>query len=101
LRSALRRCVADEFVWKAVCTVLRKGQHDEYSRMLHRICYCGAKNMPASSAAIEELQLEAKNRLHGLSGSTFDHEFVSLMTAEQQEAVPIFNSAAASDFPCS
>jgi putative membrane protein len=53
-----------------------------------------AKNMQASSAAIEELQLVAQNRLHSLSGSAFDHEFISLMTSDQQEALATFNSAA-------
>jgi len=53
-----------------------------------------AKNMAESSAAIAALREDAINRLHRLSGSDFDDEFVSLMTAEQQEAVPIFNAAA-------
>src|SRR5215471_2398755 len=53
-----------------------------------------AKNVPATTAAIEGLQLDAMNRLYGLSGSEFDHEFVSLMSAEQQAAVPIFKLAA-------
>jgi putative membrane protein len=53
-----------------------------------------AKNMPASSAAIEEMQLVAHHRLSGLSRSAFDHEFISLMTADQQEAVATFNMAA-------
>ena len=53
-----------------------------------------AKKMAESSAAIEELKLDAINRLHGLSGSAFDDEFVSLITAEQQAALATFNSAA-------
>jgi putative membrane protein len=53
-----------------------------------------AKRLAASSAAIEGLQLDALNRLHSPSGSAFDHQFISLMTAEQQEALAIFNSAA-------
>ena len=55
-----------------------------------------AKNLAEPSAEIEELKLDATNRLHRLSGSAFDDEFVSLMAAEQQEAVAIFDSAAAS-----
>jgi putative membrane protein len=53
-----------------------------------------AKNIPETSAAIEGIKLDAMNRLHGLSGSAFDHEFVSLMTAEQQAAITTFKSAA-------
>jgi len=53
-----------------------------------------AKNKADSSAGIEDLRLEAMNRLQGLSGSAFDHEFVSLMAAEQQETLATFNSAA-------
>jgi putative membrane protein len=53
-----------------------------------------AKNMEESPAAITALQQDAINRLHGLSGSAFDDEFVSLMTAEQQQAVATFNAAA-------
>jgi putative membrane protein len=53
-----------------------------------------AKNFPETSAAIEGIQLDAINRLHGIAGDAFDHEFVSLMAAEQQAAVATFNSAA-------
>jgi len=52
-----------------------------------------AKNI-ARTFADEEIRLEAMNRLHGLSGSAFDHEYVSLMTAEQQAAVATFRSVA-------
>jgi len=51
------------------------------------------KNIPHTSAA-EEIKLDAMNRLHGLTGSAFDHEFISLMTAEQQATLNSFNSAA-------
>jgi putative membrane protein len=53
-----------------------------------------AKNIPHTSPTIEGIRLDAMNRLHGLSGSAFDHEFISLMTAEQQAAITTFNSAA-------
>src|SRR5262245_48943233 len=52
------------------------------------------KNIPQTSATTLGIQLDAKNSLYGLSGSSFDHEFVSLMTAEQQAAVTTFKSAA-------
>ena len=52
------------------------------------------KNLPESSAIVQEMQLVARNRLSGLSRGAFDYEFISLMTAEQQEAVATFNSAA-------
>ena len=52
-----------------------------------------AKNI-ARTFADEEIQLEARNRLHGLSGSAFDREYVSLMTAEQQAALAMFRSVA-------
>jgi putative membrane protein len=53
-----------------------------------------AKSVAHSAAATEEIQLDAMNRLHRLSGSAFDHEFISLMTAEQQAALANFASAA-------
>src|SRR5262245_48967217 len=53
-----------------------------------------AKNMAESPAAIEGMRLDAMNRLHRLSGRVFDREFISLMTAEEQEAVATFNAAA-------
>src|SRR5262245_16958090 len=43
----------------------------------------------------EELQMEAMNRLHRLTGSALDHEFISLITAEQQQSVGTFDRAAA------
>jgi len=45
-------------------------------------------------ALAEEDKLEAANRLHRLSGNAFDHEFISLMAAEQQQAVADFRNAA-------
>jgi putative membrane protein len=53
-----------------------------------------AKNIPESSAATEGIELDAMNRLHGVSGRAFDREFVSLMTAELQETVATFHSTA-------
>jgi putative membrane protein len=53
-----------------------------------------AKNIPNVSATAEAIRLEAMNRLHGLSGSAFDHEFVSLMAAEQQAALASCNLTA-------
>ena len=52
------------------------------------------KNIPQTSAVPETMQLDAMNRLHGLSGGAFDHEFVSLMSAEQQATLNTFDSAA-------
>src|SRR5262245_16701331 len=52
------------------------------------------KNIRHTSATAEEIKLDAMNRLHGLTGSAFDHEFISLMTAEQQATLNSFNSAA-------
>ena len=52
-----------------------------------------AKNI-ARTFADEEIQLEARNRLQRLSGSAFDREYVSLMTAEQQAALAMFRSVA-------
>ena len=45
-------------------------------------------------ATEEELQLEAMNRLHRLTGSALDHEFISLITAEQQQSIGLFDRAA-------
>jgi hypothetical protein len=40
--------------------------------------------------------MEAANRLRYLSADAVDHEFVSLITAEQQESLANFDSAAQS-----
>jgi putative membrane protein len=48
-------------------------------------------SMPPATA--EELQLEVIHRLHGLTGSALDHEFISLLAAEQQQCVRIFDRA--------
>ena len=53
-----------------------------------------AKNVPNTSSTAEEIKLDAMNRLNGLTGTAFDHEFISLMTAEQQAALNTFNSVA-------
>jgi predicted outer membrane protein len=45
---------------------------------------------PATEGA---LQVEATHRLHGLTGSALDHEFISLMTAEQEQCIRIFDNA--------
>src|SRR5262245_14022636 len=48
----------------------------------------------AQPATEEELELEAMNRLHRLTGSALDHEFISLITAEQQQSIGAFDRAA-------
>jgi putative membrane protein len=53
-----------------------------------------AKGIPHTPATGDAIRLDAMNRLHGLSGSSFDHEFISLMTAEQQATVDTFDLAA-------
>ena len=50
--------------------------------------------MAEAPALAEGDKLEAANRLRRLSGSAFDHEFISLMAAEQQQAIADFRSAA-------
>jgi predicted outer membrane protein len=52
------------------------------------------KNMPPRPAFATEVELEARTRFHRLSDGAFDHEFISLMTAEQEDAVRIFTAAA-------
>jgi putative membrane protein len=48
----------------------------------------------AQPATEEELELEAMNRLHRLTGTALDHEFISLITAEQQQSIGAFDRAA-------
>jgi putative membrane protein len=48
----------------------------------------------AGSYQFEATQLEARNRFEGLSGSSFDDQFVSVITAEQQAIVATLASAA-------
>jgi putative membrane protein len=52
------------------------------------------QNVTQGSTIAEGVELEVSQRLHRLAGATFDHEFVSLMTADQQQAVGIFRRAA-------
>src|SRR5262245_35361925 len=77
---------------------IRKYAHQvitNYEGALAQLAYLmKAKNIQQASAAAEEIQLDAMNRLHGLSAGAFDREFVSLMSAEQQATVNTFNSAA-------
>jgi putative membrane protein len=53
-----------------------------------------AKHITEPSSVAEDLQLETSNRLQGLAGIDLDHKIISLMAAEQQQAVDIFSSAA-------
>jgi putative membrane protein len=53
-----------------------------------------SKHMQQPATLAEEIQLEARTRLAGASGDAFDHEFISLMTIEQQDTVTRFESAA-------
>jgi len=53
-----------------------------------------SKGFAQQPAREEELQLEAINRLHRLTGSALDHEFIGLITAEQQQSVGTFDRAA-------
>ncbi len=53
-----------------------------------------AKQMKEQAALAVEVQMTAEARLQGLSNAAFDHEFVSLMTAEQQETLAGFRTAA-------
>jgi putative membrane protein len=57
------------------------------------------KDSSQPPATEEELQLEVTHRLHGLTGSALDHEFISLMTAEQQQCLRIFDRAQTSADP--
>ena len=57
------------------------------------------KDSSQPPATEEELQLEVTHRLHGLTGGALDHEFISLMTAEQQQCLRIFDRAQASADP--
>jgi putative membrane protein len=52
-----------------------------------------AKQIAEPPTLAEEVQLDATNRLQGLSGDAFDDEFISLIAAEQQQALGDFNSA--------
>jgi len=53
-----------------------------------------AKHMEEPAGFASEVHSESAERLHNASADAIDHEFVSLMAAEQQDAVRIFDSAA-------
>ena len=53
-----------------------------------------AKHMTEPTEFAAQVHSESAERLRNASGEAFDHEFVSLMTAEQQDAVRMFDSAA-------
>ena len=52
-----------------------------------------AKNMNPQPALMQETQLEAANRLSRLNDGALDHEFVSLLAAEEQDVVRQFDRA--------
>jgi putative membrane protein len=52
------------------------------------------KHMAEPAVFAEEVHSEAANRLTNASGDAFDHEFVSLLTADGQDTLRIFDSAA-------
>jgi len=52
------------------------------------------KGFTEPPAREEEIQLEALNRLHRLTGSALDHEFISLITAELQQSVATIDRGA-------
>ena len=53
-----------------------------------------AKHMEEPAGFASEVHSESAERLRNASDDAIDHEFVSLMAAEQQDAVRIFDSAA-------
>ena len=88
--------------------VLQKSRNDQVREFAKRVvedrtqALAGLKRLMADKhvqetpGRAEEIQLEAANRLRDISADALDHEFVSLMAAEQQEAVANFDSAAQS-----
>ena len=52
-----------------------------------------AKHMAEPAVFAEEVHSEAANRLTSASDDAFDHEFVSLLTADGQDTLRIFDSA--------
>jgi putative membrane protein len=52
------------------------------------------RNVAQTPLLIEGVELEASQRLNGLSGAVFDHEFLSLITADEQQTVGNFRRAA-------
>ena len=53
-----------------------------------------ARHITEPPTLAEDLQLETSNRLQGLAGNDLDDKIISLMAAEQQQAVADFSTAA-------
>jgi putative membrane protein len=67
---------------------------DERSGSLDELKGLMTKNGLAQPFSLSDVELEAKTRFDRTSEDAFDHEFISLMSAELQEVVADFQTAA-------
>jgi putative membrane protein len=93
-----QKALAETALAKSTNTTIRAFANQvvsERSRDLAKLkAVMRSKDLAEPPLTEEGLQLEAMNRLHGLSGSALDHEFISLITAEQQQSIGTFDRAA-------
>lgn len=67
---------------------------DNYTGALQQLSDLMKKKGAAMPVSLPALTIEAANRLQSVPDSAVDHEFISLMTAEQQQLIPMFRNTA-------
>ena len=66
---------------------------DDRSQALNDVGQLMNANSVVRPTSLSDVELEAKTRFDRTQESAFDHEFVSLMSAELQDVVPSFTTA--------
>jgi putative membrane protein len=93
-----QKALAETALAKSTNTTIRAFANQVVSERSHDLAKLKAvmkiKGLAEPSLTEEGLQLEAMNRLNRLSGSAVDHEFISLITAEQQQSIGALDRAA-------
>jgi putative membrane protein len=72
----------------------RQLKEDQSSALTELRALMTAKKVVQAPGLVDEIQMEATHRLQQQTGRAFDDEFVSLITAEQQDTLRHFNLAA-------
>jgi predicted outer membrane protein len=67
---------------------------DNYTGALDQLSALMKKKGSALPVSLPELKIEASNRLENVPAGAVDDEFISLITAEQQQLIPTFRQTA-------
>jgi len=71
----------------------RQALADAHDALTNLAQLMSAKQIPQSAGLATDIQIETADRLSGVSGSAFNDKFLTLMIAEEQQAVKTFDSA--------